>query len=454
MITRLKVMPLFRIELTLSLLLFLISLSSLAQSGLQSGTPNWLPYITAQAKYTQNYSATTTQDTDGDGVTDDIDLDDDNDGILDTDEGFNTTPWTSAYEFNKSSNEYFKKESNSQSINPLARNNKGDDIVTAGKTAITGRPWAISAVFNGSKFNNHRTIWSQGNAGIQVSLRLNNNRELLFKMGEELTNRLRFTSKEKFDNRWVAVYVDYNGGRTKKSNNVTLENIESRFRFYKVDLMTGIPTEILGNWSFNNSDNGFDDNIKNAFYIGTRLENNDNNESNPSDYFDGQIAGVTVTTLKTGVALPSEEEVSLMTLDPIHWLNSYKVDKPYRKPNNNNSTNSFILDDEDSANATQVYLFGDNNGSTDATKVVNQVHITHTASRLKSGNNLDSNDKIDISEPLFSVLDTDNDGTPNYLDRDSDWDGCYDVNEAGFTDANKDGILDGTGFTTDRKSVV
>ncbi len=86
MIKQLKIMPLFRIELTLSFLLFLTSLSSLAQSGLQSGTPNWLPYSIAQAKYSQNYGVTTNTDTDGDGVTDDIDLDDDNDGILDTNE--------------------------------------------------------------------------------------------------------------------------------------------------------------------------------------------------------------------------------------------------------------------------------------------------------------------------------------------------------------------------------
>ena len=53
MIKQLKIMPLFRIELTLSFLLFLTSLSSLAQSGLQSGTPNWLPDITGQAQQNQ-----------------------------------------------------------------------------------------------------------------------------------------------------------------------------------------------------------------------------------------------------------------------------------------------------------------------------------------------------------------------------------------------------------------
>ncbi len=42
--------------------------------------------------------------------------------------------------------------------------------------------------------------------------------------------------------------------------------------------------------------------------------------------------------------------------------------------------------------------------------------------------------------------DTDNDGVPNYLDLDSDNDGCNDVSESGGVDANSDGILDGTGI--------
>ncbi|MGJ8661271.1 MAG: hypothetical protein ACSHXL_04480, partial [Bacteroidota bacterium] len=38
-------------------------------------------------------------------------------------------------------------------------------------------------------------------------------------------------------------------------------------------------------------------------------------------------------------------------------------------------------------------------------------------------------------------LDFNNNGTPNYLNLDSDEDGCFDVREAGFTDQNNDGIL-------------
>ena len=39
--------------------------------------------------------------------------------------------------------------------------------------------------------------------------------------------------------------------------------------------------------------------------------------------------------------------------------------------------------------------------------------------------------------------DTDGDGRPNYLDRDSDNDGIPDTIEAGGTDANGDGVADG-----------
>ena len=40
--------------------------------------------------------------------------------------------------------------------------------------------------------------------------------------------------------------------------------------------------------------------------------------------------------------------------------------------------------------------------------------------------------------------DIDNDGIPNYLDIDGDGDGCFDV-EAGYTDLDGDGELDGDG---------
>ena len=43
--------------------------------------------------------------------------------------------------------------------------------------------------------------------------------------------------------------------------------------------------------------------------------------------------------------------------------------------------------------------------------------------------------------PNYTILDTDSNNTPNYLDLDSDGDACFDVLEAGFSDPNNDGIL-------------
>ena len=71
-------------EIIVALCFFLFSLSSFAQNSLQSGAPNWLPNIALQDKQNQPFGVSTTLDTDGDGISDINDLDDDNDGILDT----------------------------------------------------------------------------------------------------------------------------------------------------------------------------------------------------------------------------------------------------------------------------------------------------------------------------------------------------------------------------------
>ena len=59
------------------------------------------------------------------------------------------------------------------------------------------------------------------------------------------------------------------------------------------------------------------------------------------------------------------------------------------------------------------------------------------------------NDGIYDSYEGDDTVDTDGDGTPDYLDLDSDGDGCSDATEAGFTDANDDGIVDGDGIAAD-----
>ena len=153
--TRLKAIHLSSIEITLSFLLFLVSLSSLAQSGLQSGTPNWLPYITAQAKYNQNYAVTTNTDTDGDGIIDSNDLDDDNDGILDTDEGNlwsgNQFPTilNTALDFEDNTG-YLRTHTNTDVYNMMYYGGGSSSPTANGFSAEYGYPWMTSVWFQKS----------------------------------------------------------------------------------------------------------------------------------------------------------------------------------------------------------------------------------------------------------------------------------------------------------------
>ena len=70
---------------------------------------------------------------------------------------------------------------------------------------------------------------------------------------------------------------------------------------------------------------------------------------------------------------------------------------------------------------------------------------------VTSGGNDFAIDDIIINQTsnlTYSCQDTDNDGIANSLDLDADGDGCFDVTESGGTDANNNGILDGTGIST------
>ena len=86
----------------------------------------------------------------------------------------------------------------------------------------------------------------------------------------------------------------------------------------------------------------------------------------------------------------------------------------------------------------------DNDGIPDAIEVV--------GSNASALTNIDVNgDGIDdVFATGLTPIDSDNDGVPNYLDLDSDNDGIHDLDESGFslTDADSNGIIDGSTFGT------
>ena len=78
----------------------------------------------------------------------------------------------------------------------------------------------------------------------------------------------------------------------------------------------------------------------------------------------GKVAGMVVTTLRLGVAMPTTTEISMMVRDPIQWMTDYKVGNSYRQPNASADTSSWALNNSASSYATQVWLMGD--GTNDA----------------------------------------------------------------------------------------
>ncbi len=84
----------------------------------------------------------------------------------------------------------------------------------------------------------------------------------------------------------------------------------------------------------------------------------------------------------------------------------------------------------------------DNDGILDATEAYgsNAPALTHV--------DVNADGIDDVFGPGITPSDTDNDGIPNYLDLDSDNDGIHDLDESGFnaTDANSNGVIDGSNF--------
>ncbi|WP_298763663.1 T9SS type B sorting domain-containing protein [uncultured Polaribacter sp.] len=68
--------------------------------------------------------------------------------------------------------------------------------------------------------------------------------------------------------------------------------------------------------------------------------------------------------------------------------------------------------------------------------------------------NLETNPDAKVLSLNYVVRNTDGDLEPDFTELDADNDNCFDTNEAGFTDANDDGILDSTVFTVDANGKV
>ena len=225
-----------------------------------------------------------------------------------------------AMKWQGSSTGYYTANTSTVTNFPLYKYSTNTTTPTSGYTVSDGEPWALStAVICGRR----QAGWdqdsgivllnAQGGAYGNITLSTHENKEsgafyAKFKYGDSINNVEITTSNVTYNHYYTGFYVDYDGSQGFRM-----------FTYdYKTDTLTQVPSA-------------------NVVVTGTvgpmRAANFEVGKTpNASRYWNGRISHVTVTTLRAGVALPTNAEVLNMIKNPDTWLTTYKVGNPLRLP--------------------------------------------------------------------------------------------------------------------------
>ena len=281
----------------------------------------------------------------------------------------NSTPWNKAIDFSGGS-EHLSQESGTNSYYaPLAMAG-ASSIVTApttGQTVTSGHPWATAVVFQTPNNTTNQHIWNLGEgAGTNddnIYLRMAGaNGELYLGWGRVGVGFNEYHignfggSYNQSTGQWWGIYVGFNGTRLSGAN-ATAANLVNAF---DIKLMgTNDVTPVFSNLYDVGSD------VNNWTSTGVRMDRQFTGQftvggRGANRSFHGKVASTVVTTLRCGVAMPTDAEVKLMLTDPIKWLNDYKVGQNYRQSNSTADSTNWQIGNGASSASTQVWLMGDN----------------------------------------------------------------------------------------------
>lgn len=292
------------------------------------------------------------------------------------------TPYNKALDFSGGS-EYAQMVSGDKIANPwkMGGTNNQVSAPTAGNTVSSGHPWACTIVFNADGNSSNQHIWNLGEgAGTNddnIYLRLSANRELYFGWGRSGDQaEMRITPDNAGSSwtltagNWYGIYVAHNGRRL--GSGFTAADMASCF---DVRLMGSSANWAAAGYSDTNlSESGaWNGSCRmNRVYDGNLTLGGRGSNRN----FHGKIASFVMTTLRQGVAMPSDAEVHEMIIDPVGWLNDYKVGNSYRNAGDTNEPTGFAIGGSTSARATQVWIMGDGSNDSYSNMMRNQVQKT------------------------------------------------------------------------------
>jgi hypothetical protein len=225
-----------------------------------------------------------------------------------------------AMKWQGSSTGYYSANTSTVTNFPLYKASTNTTTPTSGYTVSDGEPWALStAVICGRR----QAGWdqdsgivllnAQGGAYGNITLSTHENKEsgafyAKFKYGDSVNNVEITTSNVTYNHYYTGFYVDYDGAQG--------------FRMFTYDYKTETLTQVPSA------------NVVVTGTVGPMRAANFEVGKTPyaSRYWNGRISHVTVTTLRAGVALPTNAEVLNMIKNPDTWLTTYKVGNPLRLP--------------------------------------------------------------------------------------------------------------------------
>jgi hypothetical protein len=304
----------------------------------------------------------------------------------------NNTSWTKAVDFSGGA-EHLRKANSSYLYTPINMGNASSTVAapTAGQTVSSGHPWAAATVFkiDGDASNQH--IWNNGEgAGStddNIYLRVDSSRRLYFGWGRDGSlNECNIGTLS--SNTWYGVYIGFNGTRLSGAN-ASAANLAACFNIRLMsasDSFSGIGSNLStsGNWT--STGGRMDRQFTGSFTVGGRGSNRN---------FHGKVSSTIVTTLRCGVAMPTDAEAKLMIIDPVKWATDYKIGQSYRRPSVTTDTTNFSLTSLDSSYATQAWLMGDGSGDSYSGGILNYVHGSSS-----------TNTKLNFSSMVSSDIET------------------------------------------------
>jgi hypothetical protein len=225
-----------------------------------------------------------------------------------------------AMKWQGSSTGYYTANTSTVTNFPLYKESTSITTPMSGHTVSDGEPWALSTtVICGRR----QAAWDQDSGIVllnaqggfygNITLSTHENKDsgafyAKFKYGTPNNNVEITTGNVAYNHYYTGFYVDYDGAQG--------------FRMFTYDYKTDTLTQVP---SSNVVVRGIVSRMPAANFEVAKTPYADR-------YWNGRISHVTVTTLRAGVALPTNTEVLNMIKNPDTWLTTYKVGNPFRLP--------------------------------------------------------------------------------------------------------------------------